>query len=324
MSQTTRLTVVVLLIVLALVSGFALSNRAIRTEAKVLLGLEAPPQITPLAVVVPAPVRASVARPTSLPTQVTVPALPTVAGRAEPTRSTAPTATAKPTQTRIPPTPTPAQVVINGRVYDAYIPAVVKKGQLYQYTCEFDAAWVVLQTFGIDASVEEIIDRTPFDTSLEPYYEETSDGFVIHGGDIRTAFAGDYKKNFLARSTGSALVPVFASFGLQAAPIGDRAGVEAALRRGALVWMKTTVDFKPWRPATWVTPDGSTIKTVLGNDHAVVVIGFNSQVVVVRDVLGPTSSNWRRPLEYEVAWDTFMNAWGAQSFDGLAVERPVS
>jgi uncharacterized protein YvpB len=324
MGHTTKLAAVVLLIVLALLGGFAFSNRAIRTEAKVLLGLEAPPQITPLAVVVPAPVRASVARPTSLPTQVTAPALPTVAGRAQPTRSAAPTATAKPTQTPIPPTPTPAQVVINGRVYDAYIPAVVKKGQLYQYTCEFDAAWVVLQTFGIDASVEEIIERTPFDTSLEPYYEETSDGFVIHGGDIRTAFAGDYKKSFLARTTGSALVPVFASFGLQAAPIDDRAGVEVALRRGALVWMKTTVDFKPWRPATWVTPDGSTIKTVLGNDHAVVVIGFNSKVVVIRDVLGPTSSNWRRPLEYEVDWDTFMKAWGAQSFDGLAIERPAA
>jgi hypothetical protein len=100
--------------------------------------------------------------------------------------------------------------------------------------------------------------------------------------------------------------------------------VEAALRRGALIWMKTTVDFKPWRPAVWITPDGSRVPTVLGNDHAVVVIGFNADVVVIRDVLGPTSSNWRRPLEYEVSWETFLNAWGAQDFDGLAVERPES
>jgi uncharacterized protein YvpB len=323
MGRATKL-VVVLLIGLALLGGFALSNRTIRTEAKVLLGLEAPPQITPLAVVVPASAPATALRPTSARAQATAPVIPSATGQADPTHSAAPTALAEPTETPIPPTPTPAEVLINGRVYNAYIPAVVKKGQLYQYTCEFDAAWVVLQTFGIDASVEEIIDRTPVDSSLEPYYEETSDGFVIHGGDIRSAFSGDYKKNFLARTTGSALVPVFASFGLQAAPVSDRAGVEAALRRGALVWMKTTVDFKPWRPATWVTPDGSTIKTVLGNDHAVVAIGFNSKVVVIRDVLGPTSSNWRRPLEYEVDWDAFMNAWGAQSFDGLAVDRPVS
>jgi hypothetical protein len=319
MGQTSKPIVVVLLVGLALLSGFALSNRAIRTEAKVLLGLEAPPQITPLAVVVPAPMR-----PTSIPAQVTALAKPTIASPAAPTHSAAPTALAEPTETAIPPTATPEQVVINGRIYNAYIPAVVKKGQLYQYTCEFDAAWVVLQTFGIDASVEEIIDRTRFDSSLEPSFEETAEGFVIHGGDIRSAFSGDYKKNFLARTTGGALVPVFVSFGLHAAPVSDQAGVEAALRRGALVWMKTTVDFKPWRPATWVTPDGSAIKTVLGNDHAVVVIGFNSKVVVIRDVLGPTSSNWRRPLEYEVDWDTFMKAWGAQSFDGLAVDRPVS
>jgi len=324
MGQTTKLTAVALVAGCALLSAFALSNRAIRTEAKVLLGLEAPPQITPLAVVVPSPVRATASRPTRAPAPVTATAISSVAGRATSTGSAAPTVPADPTATPSPPTPTPAQVVINGRVYDAYIPAAVKKQQLYQYTCEFDAAWVVLQSFGIDASVEEIIERTPFDTSLEPYYEETSDGFVIHGGDIRTAFAGDYKKNFLARTTGGALVPVFASFGLKATPVSDRAGVEAALRRGALVWIKTTVDFKPWRPATWITPDGSTIKTVLGNDHAVVVIGFNSKVVAIRDVLGPTSSNWRRPLEYEVDWETFMKSWGAQSFDGLAVARPAS
>jgi uncharacterized protein YvpB len=91
---------------------------------------------------------------------------------------------------------------------------------------------------------------------------------------------------------------------------------------GQLVWIKTTVDFKPWRPATWVLPDGRTIQTVLGNDHAVVVMGFNDQSLVIRDVLGPTSSNWKRPYEYEVDWGTFLAAWGAQGFDGLAVAPP--
>src|SRR5438876_815002 len=115
MRQTTKLIVVVLLAGLALVSGLALSNRAIRTEAKVLLGLEAPPQITPLAVVVPAPVRASAARPTSVPAQVAVLAIPTIATRAAPTRSVAPPALAEPIETPITPTPAPEQVVINGR-----------------------------------------------------------------------------------------------------------------------------------------------------------------------------------------------------------------
>jgi hypothetical protein len=58
---------------------------------------------------------------------------------------------------------------------------------------------------------------------------------------------------------------------------------------------------------------------VLGNDHAVVVMGYNDEVAVIRDVLGPTSSNWNRLFEYEVHWDTFLSVWEAQGFDGLSV-----
>lgn len=180
-----------------------------------------------------------------------------------------------------------------------------------------------MQTFGIDVSVDAIIARMPFDETIEPRYRETDRGFIIEGGNISRAFSGDYRESFLARSTGAAIAPVFESYGLQAATVHDRAGVEAALRRGALVWMKTTVDFKKWRPALWITPDATAIPTVLGNDHAVVVIGFNQDVVVIRDVLGPTSSNRERPYEYEVDWERFLWAWGAQNFDGLAVEPSV-
>jgi uncharacterized protein YvpB len=118
------------------------------------------------------------------------------------------------------------------------------------------------------------------------------------------------------------MLPVFEHFGIRATPVGTQAAVEAALDRGELVWIKTTVDFKPWRPAQWIMPDGRTRQTVLGNDHAVVVMGYNQDVVVIRDVLGPTSSNWERPTEYEVPWPKFMAAWGAQAYDGLALARP--
>jgi hypothetical protein len=297
--------------------GAALANPTVRNEAKVLLGLEPAPQITPLAVLLPAP-RATPQPPRA--TRISTPApVATPIGAHAPSLMALPSATALPSST-----PSPAPVIVDGRTYTAYIPAAVKERQLYRYTCEFDAAWVVLQTFGVDASVDEIIARTPIDESIEPHFEQTSDGFVIYGGDIRRAFSGNYRENFLARSSGSALAPVFTSFGLVASPVADRADVEAALRRGALIWMKTTVDFKPWRPAVWITPNGDRVPTVLGNDHAVVAIGFNAEVVVIRDVLGPTSSNWRRPLEYEVSWETFLNAWGAQDFDGLAVEPPAS
>jgi hypothetical protein len=212
--------------------------------------------------------------------------------------------------------------VVAGRTYDAYIPAATKQKQAYKFSCEFDAAWVILQTYGIDAAVDDLVAAVGVDTRIEPYIEETRDGFLIHGGDITTAFSGNMRENFLARSSGEAIRKAFEHYGLAATPVHDRAAVESALRAGELVWIKTTVDFKKWRPATWVMPDGHTRQTVLGNDHAVVVMGFSERGPVIRDVLGPTSSNWQRPYEYEVDWDTFLAAWAAQEYDGLAVVPP--
>jgi len=217
----------------------------------------------------------------------------------------------------------PKQVVVNGRTYNAYIPAASKKGQWYHYTCEFDAAWVVFKTYGFDVGLEKMLEIMTVDKSIEPYYKETKQGTVIYGGNITTSWSGDYKKNFLARSTGNAMRKVFEHYGLKVTPVSDRAGVEAALLRGELVWIKTTVDFKAWKPATWIMPDGRTHKTVLGNDHAAVVMGFSERGVVMRDVLGPTSTGRNRKYEYEVSWSTFMASWGAQSYDGLAVAPPA-
>jgi len=205
------------------------------------------------------------------------------------------------------------------RTYDAYVPAVIKEGQFFYYTCEFDAAWVVLKTFGHDVPLEEQLAIVGHDTSIEPWYEATPDGFVIHGADITTAFNGDYRSNLLARTTGRAMQPLFEEFDLGVEPVDDRAGIKETLDRGGLVWTKATVDFLPWEPTTWLTPDGKELPTVLGNDHAVVVIGYDEDVVVIRDPLGPTDTNWSRQYEYEVPWETFLAVWAAQGNDGLAV-----
>jgi hypothetical protein len=213
----------------------------------------------------------------------------------------------------------PGPVEVNGKTYDAYIPAAVKHGPFKHYTCEFDAAWIVLKTFGHDVGVEEQLGILGVDDRIEPYYEETDGGVLIYGGDVTKWYSGDYTDNFLARTTGEAMRKVFEHFDLDVDVVRNREQVEAALLNGQLIWIKTTVDFKEWVPATWVMPDGDTYQTVLGNDHAVVVMGFNDDVVVIRDPLGPTSSNWDRQYEYEVDWKTFLWAWGAQGNDGLAV-----
>lgn len=219
---------------------------------------------------------------------------------------------------------------MNGHTYDAYITAATKKKQYYHYTCEFDAAWVVLKTYGIDATLDDQITQVGLDKSVEPSYKEGKDVVEIYGGDIGKMYSGDYATNFLARSSGQAMRKLFEHYGLPTTPVHSRAGIETALRSGSLVWVKVTADFKPGRPSVWIKPDGTTFKaddgsvyrTVLGNDHAAVVMGYNKDAVVIRDVLGPTTTNWTRKYEYEVPWDKFLTIWGSQSYDGLAVAPP--
>lgn len=316
--------IVVIVVALAIVS---LLIPEVRGRVRAVMRPEPPARITPLALVAPPTARAATPTPEmpATPTATRLAPVATVAlGAAIPVATSTPSATpvpATPTASAAP-TATAGPVVVAGRTYDAYIPAATKASQAYQYSCEFDAAWVVLETYGFAVSVDELIGVVGVDRSVEPYLEETPQGFVIHGGDILTAFSGDYTKNFLARSSGAAMRKAFEHYGLSTSLVGNRGDVEAALRSGALVWIKTTVDFKPWRAAVWRLPDGSTYRTVVGNDHAVVVIGFNERGVVIRDVLGPTSTNRQRPYEYEVDWTTFLTVWEAQSFDGLAVAPP--
>ena len=218
---------------------------------------------------------------------------------------------------------TPAPVS-DPSTYEAYIPTACKAGPFYYYTCEFDASWAILKTFGIDATLEEQVAAIKIDDRIEPHYEQTANGFVIHGGDISQAYSGDYTSNFLARTTGDGMRGVFKHFGFRAIHCNDRERIEQHLKLGRLVFVKIPVDFKDWTPATWLTPEGKTFSVVLGNDHAVVVIGYNRDVVVIRDLLGPTDTNWQRPYELEVPWDRFMACWEAQSYDGLSVWRPIA
>src|SRR5205823_3342539 len=73
--------------------------------------------------------------------------------------------------------------------YDAYIPAATKAHQEYHYSCEFDAAWVVLKTYGIDSNVDDLIALVGVDTTITPTYQLTAHGYVIHGGDITQSYS---------------------------------------------------------------------------------------------------------------------------------------
>ena len=259
--------------------------------------------------------------PTNSPVPPTDTRIPPTNSPVPPTKTLVPPVALEPTSTPLPqPIPTVPMIVgQNPGRYDVYLKAAVKPKQEYHYTCEFDAAWVVLKTYGVEANVAQQLAIIGQDKSVEPSVKNTANGTLIIGGDVYNYYSGNYATNFLARTTGYAMKKIFAYYGMPVTAVRDKTSLIGALNKGQLVWIKATADFLAGKPATWVMPNGKTYQTVLGNDHAVVVIGYNANVVVIRDVLGPTSTNLNRKYEYEVPWGTFMAIWGSQAYDGLAV-----
>src|SRR5680860_180657 len=211
------------------------------------------------------------------------------------------------------------QVVADNTAWDAYIQLPIKEGQDFHYTCEFDSAWIVLMAYGHDMNLEEQLAIVGQDFSIEPYWEETRTSITVYGGDIAEMYSGDYVENILARARTTAVRKVFDAVRLRVTEAPDRASTEAALLEGHPVFFKSTVDFLDWRPATWICPDGDEYPVVLTNDHALVVMGFNDDDVIIRDPLGPTTTNEIRPWQYRVSWDRYLQVIAAQGNDALAV-----
>lgn len=210
-------------------------------------------------------------------------------------------------------------VTVDGITWTAMVQVPIKRGQDLNYTCEFDTAWSIMMAYGLDVPLADQLASVGIDDRFEPYWEETPQGFVIHGGDIGKNFCGDLDANLVARAKGSAMRKGFEAQGLAVTAVNDRAGIEQALDMGQPVFFKATVDFLPWQPAIWLTPEGKSYQVVFSNDHALAAIAYNDADVVVRDPLGPTSTNDRRPYQYRVSWDRFLLVFAAQENDGLAV-----
>ena len=213
-------------------------------------------------------------------------------------------------------------VSVSGRNWDAYIQVPVKEGQDFHYTCEFDSAWIVLRAYGHEMNLQEQLAIVGQDFSIEPYWEETPTKITVFGGDIAEMYSGDYENNILARARTSAVRKVFQAVDLAVTDTPNRPAIEAALLAGNPVFFKSTVDFLDWRAATWVCPDGDEFPVVLTNDHALVVMGFNESDVIIRDPLGPTTTNTERPWQYRVSWERFLTVIEAQGNDAIAIGPP--
>jgi hypothetical protein len=215
-------------------------------------------------------------------------------------------------------------VVTDDRAWDAYIQLPIKEGQDFHYTCEFDSAWIILMAYGHDMGLEEQLGIVGHDLSIEPWWEETAGGFLIYGGDIEEMYSGSYVENLLARARCSAVRKVFEAVGLTVTVTPDRASIEQALLQGQPVFFKSTVDFLDWDPTIWRCPDGDEFPVVLTNDHALVVMGFNDSEVIIRDPLGPTTTNEMRPWQYRVSWERYLQVIAAQGNDAIAVGPAAS
>ncbi len=212
-----------------------------------------------------------------------------------------------------------SQIADQGWYWDAYLQMPIKEGQDFHFTCEFDSAWIILKAYGMDVPLEEQLELVGKDESLEPYFEETLDGFHIYGGDVHNFYCGHINENLLARARCNAMRKVFEAKGLGVTVTPDRISIEAALLRGEPVFFKSTVDMMPWRPAVWHANTGENWPVVLSNDHALVVMGFNADDVIIRDPLGPTTTNWERPWQWKTTWTRFLEVLAAQGNDAIAI-----
>ena len=210
-------------------------------------------------------------------------------------------------------------VTAEGQEWQAYIRLPVKEGQYDHYTCEFDSAEIILRAFGSDLTLQDQMDLVGQDNSIVPWADDSGGVVKIYGGDIDEHFCGFVDTNILSRARGNAVRKVFDHEALSVTVVNDRPGIETALLAGEPVWFKSTVDFLDWDPSIWITPDGDQFPVVYTNDHALIVMGCNDQNVIIRDPLGPTSTNERRPWQYMVSWERFLEVFAAQGNDGLAI-----
>jgi hypothetical protein len=218
-----------------------------------------------------------------------------------------------------------APVNAGNQDWHAYIQLPIKEGQYDHFTCEFDSAEIILRAYGSNLTLDDQMELVGQDNSIEPVADDSGPVVMIHGGDIDEHFCGYVDTNILSRARGNAVRKVFDHEELKVTAVDSREGIESALLAGEPVWFKSTVDFLDWDPSIWITPDGDEFPVVHTNDHALIVMGFNEGDVIIRDPLGVTSTNDRRPWQYTVSWDRFLDVFAAQGNDGLAVgPRPAT
>lgn len=150
----------------------------------------------------------------------------------------------------------------------------------YPTGCESVALYLLLKYNGVNTTVDDIVDNLK--KGDMPYLV----GSTYYGSDPEEVFVGDPRSSY---SYGVYNKPLVEVANMYKSGINSRIGLAfddmLSLVKGnkpVLVWVSINLS-KPYVSSTWVDKDsGKTIKWLAG-EHAVVVIGYDSENVIVSD-----------------------------------------
>lgn len=150
----------------------------------------------------------------------------------------------------------------------------------YPTGCESVALYLLLKYNGVNTTVDDIVDNLK--KGDMPYLV----GSTYYGSDPEEAFIGDPRSSY---SYGVYNKPLVEVANMYKSGINSRVGLAfddmlnlVKSNKPVLVWVSINLN-KSYVSSTWVDKDsGKTIKWLAG-EHAVVVIGYDSENVIVSD-----------------------------------------
>lgn len=161
----------------------------------------------------------------------------------------------------------------------------------YPTGCESVALHILLRYYDVDAPMKTIVERLP--KAKKPWYGE--DG-VRYGYDPEEYFIGNPTSTSGYGVFNGPIAQVAETFkpGVISRTGMDFSEVIELIDQGKAVMVWSSVNLKiPYVSQTWQTPEGKTIEW-LRHEHAVVVVGYDSEHIIISDPHNGTIRNMDR------------------------------
>lgn len=171
----------------------------------------------------------------------------------------------------------------NTSSYDTYlIDDVITFNQYPNYPtgCESVALYILLRYYDVDVTVDDIISKLP--KGDIPYYKDE----VLYGGNPYLEFVGS---PYSSDSFGVFDVPIYNvalqyKEGIVSGKGNDLDTVLGIVSQGRPVMVWTSMYLAlPYVSRSWIYPETNEIINWPANEHAVVIVGFNEDYVIISD-----------------------------------------